>query len=358
MSPAHAPVVTGQGSAFPAARGQDELWDGFFAEHYEHRKKARAIWKRCGVEARHGVADPFDTDVREWGTQQRMEAFQAAAMPLGAAALESALAEAGRTPQDVGLFCVVTCTGYGTPGLDILLARELGMPADVQRAHIGHMGCYAAVPGLATVADATAARGKVAALLCVELPSLHIQAPTEDPQQLVAHALFADAAAALLVEPGGRRSAKRGGLGGFEVVDVAARTDPDSADLMTWDVTDQGFRMGLSTRVPEVLERHAEPMVRDLLAAHDLTPAEVGAWAVHPGDPAILEVVERQLGLPDGELDVSRKVLRERGNCSSATVLLVLEELRAERELAPGAHVVMLAFGPGLTLYGALLRAV
>jgi alkylresorcinol/alkylpyrone synthase len=343
----HAPVLTGLGSAFPTSRGQSELWDGFFAEHYEHRKKARAIWRRCGVETRHGVADPFETDVRAWGTQQRMEAFRDAALPLGAEAVEAALADAGRTPGDVGLFCVVTCTGYGTPGLDILLARELGMPADVQRVHVGHMGCYAAVPGLATVSDATAARGKVAAMLCVELTSLHIQEPTMDPEQLVAHALFADAAAAAVVEPG---------AGGFEVVDVAARTDAESLGHMTWDVTDHGFRMGLSTKVPEVLEQHAKDMVGDLLAANDLASGDVAAWAVHPGGPAILEVVERELGLAEGTLDVSREVLRDRGNCSSATVLLVLEKVRAEQHLSAGDHVLMLAFGPGLTLYGALLR--
>jgi predicted naringenin-chalcone synthase len=47
---------------------------------------------------------------------------------------------------------------------------------------------------------------------------------------------------------------------------------------------------------------------------------------------------------------VSRRVLAEHGNCSSATVLLVLAEM-AEVE----GPVVAMAFGPGLTLYAALL---
>jgi alkylresorcinol/alkylpyrone synthase len=38
-------------------------------------------------------------------------------------------------------------------------------------------------------------------------------------------------------------------------------------------------------------------------------------------------------------------------------VLLVLERLQQARELAPGDPVVAMAFGPGLTLYAALLRA-
>ncbi len=48
---------------------------------------------------------------------------------------------------------VCSCTGYVTPGLDILLARDLGMAASTQRLLVGHMGCYAALPGLGAVRD-------------------------------------------------------------------------------------------------------------------------------------------------------------------------------------------------------------
>ena len=339
--------LAGMGTAFPTTREQRELWDGFFAEHYEHRKKARAVWLRCGVERRHGAVDPFEEDVRQWSTGRRMERFAEDALPLGAAAIERSLAASGVDAADVDHLAVVTCTGYGTPGLDIRLAAELGMRPDVQRTHIGHMGCYAAVPGLATVADAAAARDLVSVLLCIELTSLHVQPPTEDPEQLVAHALFSDAAVAATVVPD---------AGTFEVVDIAARTDASTAALMTWDVTDLGFKMGLSSRVPDVLEQHVASVVDDLLAANGHTRDEVAGWAVHPGGPRIVDVVAERLELPPEAVDASRTVLREHGNCSSGTVLLVLEELQRTTELEPGAPVVALAFGPGLTLYAALLR--
>ena len=340
-------AIAGFGSAFPATRSQRELWDEFFGEHYEHRKKARAVWLRCGVEQRHGVADPLREDVRRWGTQQRMERFMRDAVPLGAEAIEACLRDSGLAPGDVDQLTVVTCTGYGTPGLDIRLAAELGMPAHMQRTHIGHMGCYAAVPGLATVADAAVARGKVAVMLCLELTSLHIQPPSDDPEQLVAHALFSDAAVAVSVVPDAP---------GLEVLDVASRTDPSTASYMTWDVTDLGFKMGLSTKVPEVLDRHVEGLVDDLLADNGLGRDDVAEWAVHPGGPRIMEVVADRLGLDRGVLDPSRATLAEHGNCSSATVLLVLDRMRAEGRLNPGDHVVAMAFGPGLTLYATLLR--
>jgi predicted naringenin-chalcone synthase len=216
------------------------------------------------------------------------------------------------------------------------------MPATVQRLFIGHMGCYAAIPGLATVADAVRARGLTAVLLCLELPSLHLQPATDEVQQMVAHSLFSDAAVALVLRPD---------AGGPAVVDVTARTDVTTCDHMTWDVTDLGFRMGLSPRVPDVLALHVRDVVEGLLEPHGLALPDVGAWVVHPGGPRILDVVAEHLELPGSALDASRDVLRDYGNCSSATVLLVLEQLLATARSAPS---VLLAFGPGLTLYAAL----
>jgi predicted naringenin-chalcone synthase len=204
------------------------------------------------------------------------------------------------------------------------------------------MGCYAAIPGLAAVGDFVTARARPAVLLCCELTSLHVQPAQRDLDQVVAHALFSDAAAAVVVEPGAGRGRRLAG--------VVARTDPSTADHMTWDVTDLGFRMGLSPRVPDVLSRHVGDVVAELLDGAGLRVEDVAGWAVHPGGPRILDVVRDELGLPEEQMGASRRVLAEHGNCSSATVLLVLQEL-ADVD----GPVVVMAFGPGLTLYAALL---
>ena len=141
------------------------------------------------------------------------------------------------------------------------------MAPDVHRLLIGHMGCYAALPGLGVAADFARARGRPAVLLCLELPSLHVQpaAPGRaDLTQVVAHALFGDAAAAAVVTPDGP---------GFEVADLTAVTDTSASAYMTWDVTDHGFRMALSPRVPGVLARHVHGVVTGLLGRHGLEPA-------------------------------------------------------------------------------------
>jgi alkylresorcinol/alkylpyrone synthase len=342
--------VTGIASALPGARvGQDELWDGFYGRHCGGAAVAGRVFRGAGVQARNLAVNPLVEDVSGWSTGERMRRYAVEALPPAKEAVAAALADAGLAAADVGLFAVASCTGYATPGVDIRTAAALGMAPDVQRLVVGHMGCYAALPALGMVGDFAAARGRPAVLLSLELTSLHAQPPTADMGQVVSHALFGDAAAAVVVTPGAGP--------GLELVDVAAVTDPGTADHMTWDVTDLGFRMGLSPEVPGVLARHVGPTVRALLDRHGLRPADVDAWAVHPGGPRILDVVAERLDLPSDALDASRRVLAERGNCSSATVLLVLEALRAAGRPAAGRPAVVLAFGPGLTLYAALLRA-
>lgn len=350
-------VLTGRGTAVPSVMRQDRLWDEFFAEHYGHNPIARAVWERSGVTTRHGVADPRVDDVSSWSTGQRMRRFLVEALPLGKEAVGAALHDAGLEPRDVDHLTVVSCTGYATPGLDVLLARDLGLPEHAQRLHVGHMGCFAALPALAAAGDAAAARGHTAVVACVELTSLHIQPPppageAPDRDQVVAHALFSDAAAAVAVRPGGD------GTVGLELVDLAARTDVGSAPLMTWEVTDLGFRMGLSPQVPRVLARHVAGAVEDLCARNGVALGAVTRWAVHPGGPRIIDVVADRLGLDEPAVADSRAVLASHGNCSSATVLLILDRILGSGGLGRGEHVVALAFGPGLTLYAALLRAV
>ena len=345
------PVIAGLGTAQPPAAAQDELWTGFFAGHFQGSTRALAerIFANSGVTRRQAAVNPLLEDVSEWPTERRMRRYQVEALPLGKEAVGRALTAAGLDAADIGLFIVCSCTGYATPGLDILLARDLGMSPATQRMFVGHMGCYAALPGLGAASDFVTARGRPALLLCAELTSLHIQPPGArvDTQQIVSHALFSDAAVAAVVVPGGR---------GYALREVTSVTDTSTADHMTWDVTDTGFRMGLSPKVPQVLSRHVRTLIDDLLARHGCERSDVDGWAVHPGGPRILNVVERELALPPDGLDASRGTLAEHGNCSSPTVLLILDRLwRAE----PSPRwVVMLAFGPGLTLYAVLLERV
>jgi predicted naringenin-chalcone synthase len=340
--------IAGMGIAHPPPFRQDDLWRDYFDAHYAgvQRGFAKRIFQNSGVVTRHGVVNPSIEDVSRWTTRQRMERYLVEALPLGKEAVGRALGSAGLDPADVGLFVVCSCTGYVTPGLDILLARDLGMSPGTQRLLIGHMGCYAALPSIGAATDFVASRGRPALVLCCELTSLHVQPATRDPQQIIAHSLFSDAAAAVVLMPSSSGD-------GVSVREVTALTDTTTSDHMTWDVTDLGFRMGLSPKVPDALSSHVAPVIDGLLGRHGLVRDDVDGWVVHPGGPRILDVVRDQLGLTEDDIGVSRRALAEHGNCSSPTVLLILDALR--RASPDARRIVMMAFGPGLTLYATLL---
>jgi alkylresorcinol/alkylpyrone synthase len=338
-----APVITAIASAFPPPLTQEAMWNGFFAGHYGDRRAARLAYFAAGIRERHAVVDPRDEDLSRASTGSRMERYLAEAMPLGKEALSLVLERASLTADEVGLLAVVSCTGYVTPGIDVRLARDLSMSPDLKRIFIGHVGCHAALPTIDVVRHYVFSEQRPAVVLCLELPSLHIQPPTLALEDVVVHSLFSDAASAAVVQPGSSLPS------GLTILDAASVTDAAWADEMTWTVTDLGFKMTLSRHVP---------LVDRLLSGNGLTRDDVGAWAVHPGGPRVLDVIAQRLGLSDGDLQTSRDVLAMHGNCSSATVLIVLDELVASATVGVGEYVVALAFGPGLTLCATLLQMV
>ncbi len=167
--------ISGIASTFPPALAQQDAWDGFFSAHFSNSRLARRVWRTTGIEQRHTAVDPRVDDLSRASTGERMRRFADLALPLARDAVSKCLENCNLAPADVELFTVASCTGYLTPGLDILVARDLGMSTNVQRLHIGHMGCYAALPALSTLADAASARNKVGVMVCVELTSLHLQ---------------------------------------------------------------------------------------------------------------------------------------------------------------------------------------
>lgn len=312
-------------------------------------RQMERLFAAAKVERRQSVVDLTTYYAETPSTGERMVTYRAEAQALGLRALESSMSSASLTAKDITDLTIVSCTGYSAPGLDITLARELGMPDDVRRTLVGHMGCYGALVGLRRSADALAARPKaMAAMLSIELSALHFS-PTRDMDMLMSFALFGDAAAAAVLrigEPGD----------GPELIDSRSEADFSTADQMSWTVGDTGFTMSLSPRVPISLRRVVRGAVDRLLEPHSLRLDDIAHWVVHPGGPSILEVVQQRLELSDEQMEPSWTVLREHGNCSSATVLLILQELLRSKRPRTGEWGVMLAFGPGLTVESALLR--
>jgi predicted naringenin-chalcone synthase len=137
-------------------------------------------------------------------------------------------------------------------------------------------------------------------------------------------------------------------------------TVPDSADAMVWTCSDHGMQMTLARDVPERVGRHLRDFVRRLVERAGIGQDELhrALYAVHPGGPRILDGVRDALEIGEEKLSFSRELLHERGNLSSATLPHVWMQIAESDRVGAGSPVVSLAFGPGLTLSGAVMQKV
>jgi predicted naringenin-chalcone synthase len=297
----------------------------------------------------HGRAlGDVHTDPHGHGSGARMQRY----VELVDAYFETQYADtADATPPDDVIH--VTCTGYAAPnGAQKLVARR-GWGAATRVTAAYHMGCYAALPALRIAAGFLAAGSRHVELAHTELCSLHLDPTDHALDQLVVQSLFADGLIRYALVPGS--TSGRGGLG---VLALHEQVLPDCADAMTWIVGDHGMQMTLARDVPERIAGALREFVLLLLrrAGRDVRALRDAVVAVHPGGPRIIDRVRDVLELDDAQVAASRGVLRDHGNMSSATLPHVWARLLDDPTVAPGTLIPCLAFGPGLTLCGAVLE--
>ncbi len=269
-------------------------------------------------------------------------------------------AEYAREDAPPGDLIHVTCTGYSSPSGAQRLVADKGWGTRTRVTHAYQMGCYAAFPALRVAAGFLHAPPAIAASLasdaCVdivhtELCSLHMDPSNHALEQLVVQSLFADGFIRYRARLGERAR-------GLQVLAISEALLPDSADAMSWTVSDAGMRMTLARDVPQRIAASLRDFVTGLYARAGMTLASLpsSVFAVHPGGPRILDGVRDMLELTDAQLQTSRDVLFDHGNMSSATLPHIWQRLIDDQAIAPGALIVSLAFGPGLTVCGGLFR--
>ncbi|MFT5301812.1 MAG: alkylresorcinol/alkylpyrone synthase [Mariniblastus sp.] len=299
-------------------------------------------------------------------TGERMQIYREFASSLAIESAKAALSDGRIEPEQITHLVVVTCTGFDSPGIDIQLIKQLGLPPTTQRVNVGFMGCHAAINGI-RVATAIAQSDPNARVLmtAVELCSLHYKFQW-DLEGVIGNALFADGSASLVFGskdptiPNSLPESETPSSSDWNVVSTGSVLIPDSIETMSWTVGDNGFEMILTNEIGDRIEATLKDWLVNWLADHQLTIDEIDLWGVHPGGPRILSAVQNSLSLSDDDLATSRSVLQRYGNMSSPTVLFILQEftdaIRAADRSGEKSNCLLLAFGPGLVAEVALLR--
>jgi alpha-pyrone synthase len=335
-------------------------------EDPEDRKWLKALYRHSGIGERYSVLPDFsdryegvglfDKKGERASVERRMERFREEAPELASQLLErftdpSANPEAFRPgPQELDSFThliTVSCTGLSAPGLDIETVRQTGLPKNIERHSVQFMGCYAVFQAL-RIADhiCRADPDSKVLLLSVELCTLHFD-PAPESDRMMANALFGDGAAACIVEGDGP------GKKGLRTERFSSGLLMEGKEDMGWELSEAGFLMRLSKRIPELVEGEASGLFTRLLG-EEMKRSEIDHWCIHPGGRKVLDGVARAEGLTNGDMRQSYEVLKERGNLSSATILHILQKVW--QEAANEEKLLASGFGPGLSLEAALME--
>jgi alkylresorcinol/alkylpyrone synthase len=315
-------------------------------------ERVQRISRNAGVFSRF-FCMPYGDILSLKGLEERASQFVCLGASLLTRAVGAALTDSrGENDMlsltDYAYFISTSCSVPVIPSVDAMVLQHLNLPLTVKRIPIFQQGCAGGVVAL-SLAGQLARLGQPVIVGSVELCSLVFQGSDTTGVQSVGASIFADGAAAMVVNPTDK---------GLVIRHSRSVLLPESFHLMGYDLQDDGFYLRLDRALPSVLRDNVVTVVAQFLESISLSTADVDFWLFHPGGIRILDYLEDMLEVDADCCKWSRDVLRDYGNMSSATILYVLERFTSEIQMEPGQKALVLGIGPGLTVEMVLLEQV
>ncbi|WP_067884051.1 beta-ketoacyl-ACP synthase III [Nocardia vaccinii] len=310
------------------------------------------VYRPARVVTNDEVAGPIDSS-DEWihsrsGIRTRRFASDAETIiGMSAAAGRDALAAAGVSPEQVDCVIVATSTWLLlTPAAAPQIATELGMnhPAafDISAGCAGF--CHAVAVASDLVKGGTA---RYALVVGVERLTDAI-----NPADRGTAFLFADGAGAVVIGPSDEPGIGPTVWGSDGTQHHAIRQDKDWMEYFH-EIGEKGpdaVRPYLAMEGTAVFRWAAHSLKTVCLDAIDragLTPADIDAMIPHQANGRIIEIMARELKLPQDTALAND--IEHTGNTSAASIPLAMEALLRSAETKPGADALLVAFGAGLS---------
>lgn len=349
----------------PFKHNQDDLRDRMKEISNSNEREQRIIhhlYARSGIETRYSVINDFKKEGSHSlffngqgatpGTASRNDTYIKEGRKLFVEIATKLLQNSEFNNEDITHLITVSCTGFYAPGPDFDIIRALNLSPSIERYHLGFMGCYAAIPALKMADQICRANDSANVMIVsVELCTIHFQA-NPDMDSLLSASIFGDGGSGAIV------SNRKSTGPSYSINGFASALLEKGKDDMAWSIGDHGFNMVLSNYIPDLLSESLDKFLEPVLKKFSINSSDINLWAIHPGGRAILDKVEKTLGLSSDALQSARTVLNDFGNMSSATILFVLKELMLNTEKPASGRTLAMAFGPGLTLETAYLTMV
>lgn len=262
-------------------------------------------------------------------------------------AFEELYVNSAEPPRD--LFHV-TCTGYVSPSPAQKLA--VGRAWDQTRVHHHyHMGCFGALSVIDLASRIQTKKNELQDIVHTELCTLNLDISKWTSEQIVINSLFADG---IIKYSAGHQFAPDSSRG-LGILRSLEKRVPNTTRHMTWQNAQHGMSMTLDRSVPIHIRNNLKAFLAELMPERNFKDC---IFAIHPGGPAIVDLISEELGLSSWQTAHSKEILYTRGNMSSATLPHIWKLILEEREISSGTQIVSLAFGPGLTISGSLLEVI
>jgi 3-oxoacyl-[acyl-carrier-protein] synthase III len=293
--------------------------------------------------------------------ERRIAAEGETALDLGEIAARKLIEKHG-SDIDFLIFCS-QAHDYVLPSSACILQNRLGLPSSVGALDIT-LGCSGFVYGLSLAAGLISmGSARRVLLVTADTYSKYIH-----PKDKSVRTLFGDGAAATLVEADE--------MTGAQIGPFVFGTDGDGAASLI--VEAGGFRMPLSTETSiETVDasgnvRSSENLfmdgaavlnfslrvvpqtMRTLLTRVGWTVDVIDYVVLHQANKFMLDALQRKMGLSNEQ---TPRGYRDVGNTVSSTIPFVLASLLGERGIQPGAKLVLIGFGVGLSWAGVAITA-
>ncbi|KAK5652760.1 hypothetical protein OQA88_9613 [Cercophora sp. LCS_1] len=382
--------IVGLGTQYPPYNLPPSALDKISKKFYPDSpamQKVLSINRFTGIDQRSSIGEP-DHPLVNGPTAPTIgeinKIFMSDGVPLAVNAARQALTEARVAPSQITHMVSTTCTNSANPGYDHFVARELGLPLTLEKVLLHGVGCSGGLAALRTAANLCLGhtmRGLPARILVValEISTTLVRSELDSINTLqetrIGVALFSDCAGALVLSndipftDGDVATAAAAAPPIYSLLGWEHQIIPDTESDLGFDADPLGWKVVLTPRVPTLTQGVLEPSYHSLLDAIQAplperyqNPADFD-WAMHPGGATILTGAEKALGITPEHMRASYDTYINHGNSSSATILSVLNRLRAKDmdEMTPGGrgpkdHVVGCAFGPGISVEMCMLR--
>jgi 3-oxoacyl-[acyl-carrier-protein] synthase-3 len=267
-------------------------------------------------------------------------------------AARQALQKAELSPRDVDLIiCATTTPDQLIPATACLIQHNIG--ADKAGAFDLNTACTGFLYALSTASQFIQSGG-AKRVLVVAGETLSRFINWEDRATCI---LFGDGAAAVVVEAttqsNGVLSAvlgSRGDVEGMLTIEAGGSARPASAETVAEKAHCVRMR---GNEIFRMAVRSMAQSAQQALAKVGLTTCDVRAVIPHQANQRILAATQAALGLTDAQTFIN---IERYGNTGASSIPMAMCEYLQTNTLDAGEHVLMVAFGGGLTWGAAVLR--